>query len=177
VKIERIRALGGRAGVRSEILLVVYKAYIRSVVEFGCAAFVTAAGTQLAKVQVVQNEALRIALRCPRWTPIEQLHLMAEMPMLREHLEQRAIEFVTRALSLNPLVGELVGLNRGLQAWYPSSPLAVIEERLPLGPWNRPDIVRKRVFETVNPCETAVIATNALAMMKSPSSSSLCLQG
>ena len=111
------------------------------------------------KLQTVQNEALRIALRCPRWTSIEQLHDMAEMPMLKDHLEQRAIEFVSRALSLNPLVGELVGLSRGLQAWFPSSPLAVIEERLPLGPWNRPDVVRKRSFTPARLSETALIAT------------------
>ena len=84
---------------------------------------------------------------------------MAEMPMLKEYLEQRAIDFVSQALSLNPLVGELVGLSRGLQAWYPSSPLAVIEERLRLGPWNLPNVVRKRFFGPARLSETALLAT------------------
>ena len=51
-----------------------YKIYVRPIVEYGSAAFMSAPKTQLSRLQHIQNEAIRICLRLPRYIRTELLH-------------------------------------------------------------------------------------------------------
>ena len=56
-----------------------YKTYVRPIVEYGSAAFMSAPKTQLAHLQQIRNEAIRICLRLPRYIRTDLLHEYASI--------------------------------------------------------------------------------------------------
>ncbi len=150
-KLNALRALAGRnRGLDPVTLVAVYLAFVRSFIEYGCCAWIGASHAQVDMLQKVQNTALRIALRKPSWTRITDLHDMAGIQPLADVLSDRTADFLNKALAVNPLVGETIGLYRGMSALYPGTPLAFIEERLLPGPWHRIDLVRQRLEPPTN---------------------------
>lgn len=141
-RLNGMRALAGRGGLNGKVLMTVYKSFVRSVMEYGCAAFVNATNSQLYKLQRVQNAACRIALRANRFTSVTRLHEMAELPMLRTHLELRTMQFLNRGMSSNRILGDLIDNVRCNRERYQRTPVATILERLPEGPTNRPEETR-----------------------------------
>lgn len=68
-------------GGDNETLLHLYRALIRSRIEYGSLAYDTASDTTLTTINRIQNEALRIALGAYRTSPISSLHCLAgELP-------------------------------------------------------------------------------------------------
>ena len=51
---------GARWGASKGVLLIVYKALIRSLIDYGCIAYDTASDTVKAKLNVIQAKAMRI---------------------------------------------------------------------------------------------------------------------
>ena len=75
LRINAIKALSGRdLGMQSKTLIHLYKMWIRPIALYGAPAYYSAAKTHLNKIQVIQNSALRIALRRNRRSHIEDLH-------------------------------------------------------------------------------------------------------
>ncbi len=151
-RLNALKALGGQnRGLSPSILISVYIAYVRSVLEYGCVAWLRVSGSWLAKLQVVQNNALRLALRRPvMGTRIVDLHEEAGIPTLAQLYLDRSVDFANKSMAFNPLVGQLIGTYRGLRQLNPSTPLAFFEERLPHGPWHRPDLIRQRASAQVD---------------------------
>ena len=80
------RIRGTTWGANKDTLLKLYKSYIRPVLEYGHVVTADACANQILKLQVIQNKALRIALRRPYTTKIEDLHAIANMPMIQDRL-------------------------------------------------------------------------------------------
>ena len=75
LRINAIKAISGRnLGMQSKTLIHLYKMWIRPIALYGAPAYYSAAKTHLNKIQVIQNSALRIALRRNRRSHIEDLH-------------------------------------------------------------------------------------------------------
>ena len=75
LNINAIKAISGRnLGMQSKTLIHLYKMWIRPIALYGATAYYSAAKTHLNKIQVIQNSALRIALRRNRRSHIEDLH-------------------------------------------------------------------------------------------------------
>ena len=75
LRINAIKAISGRNLVmQSKTLIHLYKMRIRPIALYGAPAYYSAAKTHLNKIQVIQNSALRIALRRNRRSHIADLH-------------------------------------------------------------------------------------------------------
>ena len=61
-------------GTDAPTLMRLYKIYVRPIVEYGSAAFMSAPKTQLSRLQHIQTEAIRICLRLPRYIRTDLLH-------------------------------------------------------------------------------------------------------
>ena len=78
-----LRAISGSEwGASKETLLMVYRALIRSVLEYGCVAFDSAPKTAKAKLDLVQSKALAICTGAMRGTAVNSLQIdCGEMPL------------------------------------------------------------------------------------------------
>jgi hypothetical protein len=76
-----------RAGTKPEVLLRLYKIYIRSLFESGSASFIAAPKRELDKMQKIQNAAIRISLHLPAYISIKLLHESSGLPMLFDRLK------------------------------------------------------------------------------------------
>ena len=76
LRINAIKAISDRnLGMQSKTLIHLYKMWIRPIALYGAPAYYSAAKTHLNKIQVIQNSALRIALRRNRRSHIADLHM------------------------------------------------------------------------------------------------------
>jgi len=78
-----MRAVSGYGwGASKRALLSIYKAIIRSVLDYGDVAYSTASSNQLKKLQNIQSEALRLACGSAKGTPIMALqNECGELPL------------------------------------------------------------------------------------------------
>ena len=75
LRINAIKAISGRnLEMQSQTLIRLYKMWIRPIVLYGAPAYYSAAKSHINKIQVIQNSALRIALRRNRRSHIADLH-------------------------------------------------------------------------------------------------------
>jgi hypothetical protein len=70
-------------GAHLDVMLILYKGLIRSVLEYGCIAFDRKAGTQMLKLERVQYRCLRIALSLMQSTHVQTLEVIGGVPPLR----------------------------------------------------------------------------------------------
>jgi hypothetical protein len=90
------RLRGKNWGASSRTLLNLYKQYVRPVLETGYDCTADASKTQLNRLQVVQNSALRAALGLPFRTRIATLHRLARMDPIPKRLRKLQINAVKR---------------------------------------------------------------------------------
>ena len=90
------------------ILLKLYKIYIRPLFEYGSSAFVAASRTQLSRLQSIQNEAIRISLRLPKYIRSALLQEYSGMESIYERLTNLNKVLVQKMISCNPHVKSLV---------------------------------------------------------------------
>ena len=101
-------ALKKNFGVSSKVALAIYKSFIRPVIEYGCLSFLTLKSYQVDKLQILQNEALRIALRSLRDTTFTvTLHKKKRIShFIYNHIKIRACSFVIKAMENDTLCGK-----------------------------------------------------------------------
>jgi hypothetical protein len=75
-------------GIDPKTLIGLYGIYCRPIIEYGSMVFVQISKTAMASLQKVQNDAIRICLRLPRYISIETLHKSACLPRVDERLLQ-----------------------------------------------------------------------------------------
>lgn len=92
-------------GLSPKIAIIVYKVFIRPVIEYSCCAWLNIKPNKIKKLQVLQNKALRLALRAPPDTRITVLHSRTGIPTLYEHLVTKSVNFLQNCLSKNTLTG------------------------------------------------------------------------
>jgi ribonuclease HI len=79
-----LRCLTGTVwGSDKDTVILCYKALIRSILEYGAVAFDSASSSQKARLDKIQNQALRVACGALRSTPIEALQVECACPPLQ----------------------------------------------------------------------------------------------
>ncbi len=74
-RLNLLKALRGKTwGADQKTLLRIYSSHIRSILDYGCTAYSTAAPSRLKQLDVIQNQALRIATGAFYTSPIHSLH-------------------------------------------------------------------------------------------------------
>ena len=87
-------------GHQNETQAVLYKQYIRPVLEYASPAWCPDLSlTHMLALQRTQSAALRIATGCVRSTPIPHLHAETKVLPLKEHTDMRGVQFFAGATS------------------------------------------------------------------------------
>ena len=95
--------------VNEESLILVYKSWIRPPFLYSNACWLDQSHALINRIQNVQNQALRICLRKPRWYQTQKLHEEANLKSVREMHIKLANGYNQRAIKHNMLsVSELI---------------------------------------------------------------------
>ena len=107
-------------------ILQVYKQCVWPVFEYGSLSTMTMSDMVISKIQQLQNEFIRLALRLPKYISVKLLHDSSGLPYIKDRLLSCATRTLER-ISKNPLVEESITFNRISPAWdrFPT-PLSVI---------------------------------------------------
>ena len=105
LNILRILAWGG---TEPKTLLRLYKVYIRSIFEYGSISFLHCPDSCLDILQKIQNRAIRICLRLPRYISLKLLHESACLPTVKERLIQQGTSLLAKMRHGNPLIHDLI---------------------------------------------------------------------
>ena len=89
---------------KPEMLLKLYESIIRPVFEYGSICSITAAECHIDKLQVLQNQALRAILKTPSYVATRDLHDLAGIPQIKEHLTQFARKQLEKTTARSPIV-------------------------------------------------------------------------
>ena len=103
LNILRILAWGG---TEPKTLLRLY--YVRSIFEYGSVSFLHCPDATLDTMQKIQNRAIRICLRLPRYVSIKLLHESSSLPIIKKRLHQLDVRMVGKMKVANPLIRQLV---------------------------------------------------------------------
>lgn len=136
VRIDALRRVCHRGSPLSlESKRLLYLTTIRPVLEYSCAAFLSAPDAQLRRLEVLQNDALRAITGSRREEHLDsiELSLLAGVLPLRFRLVQCAAAFGMRGLNNIPLVGEVIMQQRS-DLYVRYTPLGAFVAKLPLGP-------------------------------------------
>lgn len=87
-----------------EVSLLFYKAYIRSIFDYGSVLYGSASNALLNKINVLQNSALRICLGAMRSTPVQALYLEALEPPLNLRRSFLSKKYLMKVYLINPLL-------------------------------------------------------------------------
>ena len=91
------------------------------------ASFIAAPHTSLSKLQKVQNEAIRICLRLPRYIRIDLLHEYAGMSLIKERLEKINRDLLKTMVVQNDDIRDLLQHHKESQTILPKSPLDILD--------------------------------------------------
>ena len=94
--------------IKPEIINLLYKAIIRSIFEYGSVCIITAAETHIRKMQLVQNQAVRIMLQTPGYVSVKDLHDCSGLPLIKDHLIQHARKRIKDMERLSPILGKSI---------------------------------------------------------------------
>ena len=84
---------------QKETILMTYKAIGRSVANYGAPVWSTnASATSIGKIQIAQNEALRIATGSHKMSSIDHLHNETEMLTVKQHSDLLSAQYVVQCL-------------------------------------------------------------------------------
>ena len=94
LRINAIKAISGRnLGMQSKTLIHHYKMWIRPI-----ALYDSAAKTHINKLQIIQNSALRVALRRNRRTHIEDIHQEGSLILLKVEAVRSSHRFMEKKI-------------------------------------------------------------------------------
>ena len=99
-RINVLKALTGTSwGQQKETIEITYKSLIRSLFTYACPVWLPfTSNTNIQKLQVVQNSALRIATGCVRSTDLDHLHRETKILPVKNHLSLLSAQYLARAL-------------------------------------------------------------------------------
>ena len=95
-----LKALAGTSwGQQKETLLMTYKAVGRSIADYAAPVWSTnASNTSMEKIQVAQNEALRISTGAHKMSSIDHLHCETQMLKVTEHSDILSAQYLVKCL-------------------------------------------------------------------------------
>ena len=101
-----LRRLRGKSfKLPSPLALLVYKSYVRPVMEYGCEGTLAMIPHRLDVLQKLQNRALRTCLGRDRYTRLSELHELGGVPLLEDRFRLHVVRYVVRAIENQTLVG------------------------------------------------------------------------
>lgn len=110
-RINIIKILSSRSwGSEENTLMTVYKAMVRSKLEYGCAVFDSAKTKILQKLQVIQNTCIRIITGAFRTSPVISLHALSGILPLDYRRKQYTISLTSKICSSpqHPLYNSII---------------------------------------------------------------------
>ncbi|CAH2009813.1 unnamed protein product [Acanthoscelides obtectus] len=108
-------------------LMRVYRAILRSKIDYGSICYTTASKNSLKKLDVLQHKAIRLAYGLLRTSPVESIHVLANEPPLHLRREYLALRYAAKISSLpdNPAHHITVKCSsRGLYSNYRDCPIS-----------------------------------------------------
>ena len=128
-RLNLLRAIANPSKRHNATLLAqLYNSTIRTIVEHSSICIISAANTHLEKLQMIQNEALRIILKVPSYMPIARMNDSANQKHVREHLKLVAKEKIRRLYDTSPFIKATVHTFRSIRSsQYNTSPLDIIQ--------------------------------------------------
>ena len=128
-----LKALTGTSwGQKKEIILMTYKSIIAPVMHYAAPIWMpNISNTSLAKLQIIQNKALRIATGCYTASSADHVHHETKTLPMSEHLSLLSTQFLANALK----------------------PLHVSHAVVttPLGPWRMKETLQSKFCDAVSP--------------------------
>ena len=100
---------------KPENLLRIYNATIRSVFEYASLCVINAAETHLEKLQLLQNQALRVILKTPAYIAIKDLHDCSGLPRIKSHLISFAKKRLNAMKGVSLLINKIIEEYRTVQ--------------------------------------------------------------
>ena len=116
----------GKSRVSAPVVMRLYKVYILSLIEYGSTAFMAMSKMNFAKLQRIQNEAIRICLNLPRYIRIELLHEYAGIEKIIDRLSRTNKRLLKSMAANNEHVSKLCQEHHHHPSMLPRSPLDVL---------------------------------------------------
>ena len=116
-----------RAGVDKDVAMRLYKTYVLPLIEYGSISFIAAPKPTIDKLQKIQNEAIRICLRLPRYIRVDLLHEYAGICTIRQRLEKLNTKLLSSMMNNNEDIRELMRNHDSIHDIKPRSPHDVLD--------------------------------------------------
>ena len=95
MRLNLLKILSGTTwGCKPQTLMRLYKAYIRPVLEYGAIVMLSAKDQAIKKLQIIQNKAIKIAFRLHPRSRTNEIHKLAEIPLIKTRLEELSTNFI-----------------------------------------------------------------------------------
>lgn len=95
--------------INSEILVQIYTTLIRSLFDYSSLIYTSLSSENKKKLQLIQNFAFRLIFKKPRFTPIDELHKLANLEKIDSRLTKLNRKFFLRGIALNnPMIKEQI---------------------------------------------------------------------
>ena len=91
-------------GTEPKTLIRLYKIYVRSIFEYGATCFLHCPNTTIDIMQKIQNKAIRISLKLPRYISIKLLHESSCLPTIKDRLLELGRNTLAKMRNNNPLI-------------------------------------------------------------------------
>ncbi len=109
----------GRKILKLPLLTRIYKAIIRSKIDYGSIVLSELPPSRLIGIDVAQNQVLRIMLGCPATTPLSLLYFETGITPVQARWKQLAAAYTLR-LESNPAYADIKNALESLEVWKPS---------------------------------------------------------
>jgi len=115
-RLNLMRAVSGRCwGASQRSLLTIYRSLIRSVIDYGAIAYDNASESQLAKLDSIQYQALKISTGAMVATPLATLQVHCEEPPLQLRRLKQQIQYAIKVRSSTNHVAKSVFMDHWTQ--------------------------------------------------------------
>ena len=100
---------------KPHILLTLYNSTIRSIFEYAAICIITAADCHLLKLQMIQNQSLRLCLDTPAYVSTHDLHDCSGLFPIKDHLTSFAQKRLTLMKRLSPIMQPIIEEHKTVQ--------------------------------------------------------------
>ena len=113
-------------GADRSVLLRLYRSFVRSRLEYGCAVFSSARKSYLKKLETIQNQGLRICLGASRTSPMQSLYVEANEQPLYLRFDKLCIQYALKLRSNPDNPAYNVVYNPQFYDFYDKKPSAMV---------------------------------------------------
>ena len=124
-RINVLKALA-RNGVEPKILIRLYKIYVRPILEYGSASFISATTTQFDRLNRIQNSAIRASLNLPKYIRSSLLNEYSGLEPIKDRIYKLNRSLMTRMKRHNEHVKTLCDDIPSDTSTRPMSPIELL---------------------------------------------------